>query len=491
MTNYNPLKNWLHLRITVVLLSTLLSILAFYTDDIINPDGILYIYMVQAFIDGGLSAMAQLYNWPFFSIITALFSQITHISAELSAKIICTILFVLFTDTLLLLSQKTLPCSRHIAIAAVLILFFYTLNNYREFIIRDTGYWAFCCLALYQFLCFIETKKLKHAFLWQLFILVAILFRVEGVVLMAFIPLFVLFSDSFQKKRSSIFPLYYLIIFVLILSLTIVISNDTSNAFGKIVQITQYLNLEALQANFITKSNVISNQILHPASASYGSLVLSFGLVSIAIYSIIKAFSVPYLLLTALSFKHSTTLIRPQYLSFLLYFFLINVFILIIFTLQSSLVTGRYNVLTVTILFLILLPTLCQFIDDIYTQHKKTSIGIVILLLTFSMGDTFIDSNSKSHIKEVAKWAASELPDNTLVMTTNPTVEYYFNSNRPKATITLDKNIKHYKNYDYIILHQKNRNKKFTSLVQKMSVESVYEKSGNRDKSVLYKVHSQ
>ncbi|NOQ81955.1 MAG: hypothetical protein GQ548_05470 [Methylophaga sp.] len=485
---YSPISNSLHLRFTVAILSMLLSTLAFYTDDIINSDAILYVYTIEAFTNGGLVEMTKLYNWPFFSIIASLFSQFTHISAELSAKIICAGLFVLFTDALLQLSQKILPSSRHLVIAAVLILSFYTINNYREFIIRDAGYWAFCCIALFQFLCFLDTHKIKHAMLWQVAILVAILFRVEGAVLLAFIPLFVLF-DSQSNKIKSLISLYFLTLTVLFIGIILAISNDSfSNAFGKISQITNYLNVESLLSDFTRRADLISNQIMHSAAADYGPMVLFWGLVSITIYSLIKGISTPYLLLSLLAFKYNHKFIKPHYFAFLSYVVLVNVILLIIVTLKINLVTARYGVLTVTILLLILLPTFCQFIEDIWHRRNKIQLSIVALLLIFSIGDIFISSNSKEHVKDVTKWAAYELPKNVRVMTTDTTVKYYFNINNPKATLTFERDINLYTNYDYMILLQKKKNKALSSQLQDMSIKSIYEKSGKRDKSIVYQI---
>ncbi|HHA19656.1 MAG TPA: hypothetical protein ENK70_08130, partial [Methylophaga sp.] len=90
----------------MALISLLLSILALYSDDIINSDGIMYIELSQAYLDGGLIASAKVYNWPFFSILVALIHQITQLSLETSTYVLNTILFVLLTDVLVLISNK-------------------------------------------------------------------------------------------------------------------------------------------------------------------------------------------------------------------------------------------------------------------------------------------------------------------------------------------------------------------------------------------------
>ena len=485
MMSYFPINNFMHLRILLALLSLLLSAVAFYIDDIINADAMLYVQTIQAFMNGGLTEMAKLYNWPFFSIVAATFSQLTHIPPELSAKIICTILFVLFTDALLLLSSKIVPSSRQLFIAAILILFFYSINNYREFIIRDTGYWAFFCYAFYQLMNFIDTSKVKHALLWQTFMIIATLFRVEGAILLVLIPIFLFFSNSFKKNIHFFLRLYSLIIIALIAGVIIVINTDSSNAFSKIFQITGFLELDTIHTSFMTKANLISQQILHPAAASYGPMVLFSGLVFITLYSVVKGLSIPYLILSFISIKHTKYLHRSKYFSFFLYAFFITLLILISFSLQTNLVTRRYSLLSAVLLFLMLLPTLCQYIDDAWSTQKKKSIFIIIFLLFVSMADTLISSNSKAHVKDVSKWAATNLPNDARILTINSAVTYYFNSHNPKATITQTRNIKDYHTFDYIILLQK---KSRPLLPIKSPVEIIYKQSGNRDETIVYKV---
>ena len=341
---------------------------------------------------------------------------------------------------------------------------------------------------MYQFLCFLDTHKMKHAILWQVAILIAILFRVEGAVLLAFVPLFVLFNSQANKIRS-ILSLYFITLISLSIGVILSIANDSFGpAFGKVSQIANYLNVDLLLSDFTKRADLISSQIMHSAAADYGPMVLFWGLVSITIYSLIKGISTPYLLLSLLAFKYNHKFIKPHYFAFLSYVVLINVILLIIVTLKINLVTARYGVLTVTILLLILLPTFCQFIEDIWHRRNKTQLAIVAFLLIFSIGDIFISSNSKEHIKDVTKWAAYELPENVQVMTTDTTVKYYFNINNPKATITFTRDINLYTNYDYIILLQKKKNTSLNTLLNNMSVQPIYEGSGRRDKSVVYQV---
>ena len=98
LTNSNTLFK---IRAFTALASLLLSVFAYYSNDIINNDGILYMNMAEAFLQGGLAETVKLFNWPFFSILVASIHQLTSLPLETSANILNALLFVLLLDTLI------------------------------------------------------------------------------------------------------------------------------------------------------------------------------------------------------------------------------------------------------------------------------------------------------------------------------------------------------------------------------------------------------
>jgi hypothetical protein len=135
------LKAVTNLRIIAVIISLLLSILAVITDDVINSDGVLYVEMAEAFLEGGLAGAANLYNWPLYSVLAAIISQITTLSILHSFYVLNALLFTLVVDACICLCSQRITQYRQLIIASIVLLCFYSVNEYRDYIIRDAGYW--------------------------------------------------------------------------------------------------------------------------------------------------------------------------------------------------------------------------------------------------------------------------------------------------------------------------------------------------------------
>ncbi|HET8807053.1 MAG TPA: hypothetical protein VFM76_01605, partial [Methylophaga sp.] len=79
-------ESMISIRLLTAIFSLTLSIFAYHASVIINADGILYIYTIDAFKAGGIAATESLYNWPFFPILTAWLSELTGWNTEFSVK---------------------------------------------------------------------------------------------------------------------------------------------------------------------------------------------------------------------------------------------------------------------------------------------------------------------------------------------------------------------------------------------------------------------
>ncbi len=313
-TNHQVPLTFFQLRLILALFSLLLSAFAYYNDDIINSDGILYMQMAEAYLQGGLAATANLYDWPFFSILIALLSKITGLPLESSSMLLNSVLFAIFTDALLLISSKLLTTERQLIIAAVLILFFYSINDYRDFIIRDIGYWAFISLALWQFINFIDGRRLHHAIGWQLLAGIALLFRIEAAIMLLLLPLFMLAVRSWKVALRSIFQLCIIVLLATFLLTVVVIisAGSGTEAFGKIGSILEYLDLTDYMLRFDQHSALIAKQILHPVADDEAGIMLFSGMTGILLYQLITGLSAPYLILLLLGLKQPTHLFNSS-----------------------------------------------------------------------------------------------------------------------------------------------------------------------------------
>lgn len=483
-------KDFFRLRILLFFFSLMFSVYALITDDIINSDGILYMQMAKAFIDGGLAATASLYDWPFYSILIALFSQFTGLSTEISAGVLNAIFFAIFTDFLLLISRQLLPQLKQTFYAALLILFFYTLNNYRDFIIRDIGYWAFTASALYCFIRFLSLKKMKFAFLWQLSMAISILFRIEGVVLLLAMPFYVLFVGERQDAIKSYINLNLLsIVIPFILILISLLSDGWTSAFGKLISIIHYLDIDNFIVLFKENANIIASEIMHPVADEDSKSVLFLGLIGMVFFKIFLGLSPAYILMYLLSIIYKIKPTKSSFLPVILYFLSINFLILLVFSFKQYFITGRYAIMAMVAVFLLFLPRLCALIEEALRFRKKSLSFFIITLMIFTLGDAAHKTNSKSYIPSTASWAADNLSAESKIITSSKFIAYYFNKKSEKNKIKLVTDLSILDEYDYFIQIEKVKPSELNASMNKLQLKQIY-KTENRygDKAVIYKV---
>lgn len=475
-----------NIRLFTALFSLILSIFAFYTDDIINSDGIKYIKMAEIFLESGFIESTKIMGWPFFSILIAYLHEVTSFSFELSAYILNSLLFVLITDSLILISNKILPNKHQLTFAALLIICFYSLNEYRDFIIRDIGYWAFCSLSLLQFIRFLETPSLKNSIFWQLSIILAILFRIEGLVILFGLPVYLLtFSPPFKALKQivqlNLLPLISIIfvgLFTPGLSALIEI-NATERSYSGLIHLLKIFN---------SKTEFLGSQILNQYSEEYSALILSSGLFIMLIYKLTKGLSFGYLSLYFLSQWQKKSFQYPHR-HLLSYFLVLNIIILIAFLFHGYFVVSRYLVMALLALLLLILPTICHKLEQAWIQKKYLFLGLASTILLVSLIDATTQSNSKSYIKDTAIWASKNLPKNKALLTTDKFTRYYFESHKIESNLTLTKNLNFYEKYDYLISVEKKHNDELQSILKTMNIEAIFSLKNKRgDQSIIYKI---
>ena len=502
LTNSNTLFK---IRAFTALASLLLSVFAYYSNDIINNDGILYMNMAEAFLQGGLAETFKLFNWPFFSILVASIHQLTSLPLETSANILNALLFVLLLDTLILISKKFQLNPQQLAVAAMLFICFQSFNEYRDFIIRDFGYWAFSTLALYRFILFLEKPSITNATLWQLIAVAAVLFRVEGIVILLGLPLYLFIYHSPKVALKQIVKLNYLFILAIISVTVFTIElSGISAAFNKITTVTKYISPDVFLDRFNQKTSIIETQVLNQYSVKYSAFILSSGLIFMLCYKVIKALSLGYLGLFLFSWWQKNKIPAVPYRNLIIYFAALNIVILLTFLFHEYFMSRRYAMVTLISLLLLMLPRLTDLIVQAWTARNKWLLAVIGLVLLIGLVDGITQSRSKAYIKETAIWASQNLPANSTAITDNTIIQYYYQSHQPKAALSkvwvgayssngyqdnFEKILKTSLNYDYLIVVEKYNNIKIKKLLATMKLEQIYSQETKRhNKASVYKI---
>lgn len=188
-------------------LSCVLSMVLFFaysaTDNILNDDGINYIYAAHSMTEG-LPEQAKSYRPEtlFYSQI-ALIATITGLDLYPSAQLLS-----LFWQALLacgfiaiIRSFDTSMQSQLIALAVFFSMM--SLNDLRPDIIRGFGFWALQLWAVWAGLKYIKSRLWHFALLWLGLSGISILYRAEGLVYFALIPVLILLNTGFTGKFTA------------------------------------------------------------------------------------------------------------------------------------------------------------------------------------------------------------------------------------------------------------------------------------------------
>ena len=194
------------LRLIAIVLSCCFSLIVIFANFIPNDDAFSYIRAAELFNEQGLNATLISYGWFWYSVLISLLSSVLPIGLMSSAHLLNIFSFALLVHAFITLATEYRPTSEVKFFAAAIILCYPTINEMRYFIVRDFAYWAFTLIALTQFIRFTKTGKLINGFGWLIAMTTAVLFRLEGLIILAFTPFILFIPDQFAgNDRTRLF----------------------------------------------------------------------------------------------------------------------------------------------------------------------------------------------------------------------------------------------------------------------------------------------
>jgi hypothetical protein len=472
--NQHDVRNVL---LVTAVVSLLLSLSQVLVDNVINSDGVLYVLTASHIQDGDWQSASKLYNWLFYPFLIAQISTITSISLEYSAHLLnglCTaiscVTFVLIIKEFGAKDKTTLW------FASLIILCFPNFNEYRNFIIRDHGYWAFYLLSSYFFIKAYQQLTIKTLTALAFSAVVAALFRVEGIIFVVLLPVIVFVRHFFsRRKTTTALTLTFLIISTLVLMYYFINTTENISGFTKSTQIERAIETPF---NKITSSIDITKAYIHKLSPAGFSddyaltiLVITFFLILITeIFSAtspLYAIGLAAALLNKENFQ-SLSAFRPW-----IYLILINIIILCGFLISKFFLAGRYPI-PLALTLITLLPFLAQSLSlhfkskNITTFQKRAIILCTTLFIILSIdGLVSTKASNKDHLKIAGEWisASNEGNEKTSIYTNNEFIAYYSDHQSRKRirnndfeTVLLKVKKGALKDFDFLAIHISRKN---------------------------------
>ncbi|MBU1183149.1 MAG: glycosyltransferase family 39 protein [Proteobacteria bacterium] len=227
----------------------------------VNKDGMLYIEAAQKIAGGHFKEGLSIYPMPFYPILISMFHFL--IPDWVSAARIISITFIVFTLVPLYLLTKKL-FDRNAAFWACLAFAIAPFpNDLADGVIRDPGF--IFCIAWAVYFAFRSSQEPRIFFLFMtaVFSVSSIFFRIEGIILILFSPVYFLALYFIEKQKRAyllkgsilliMVPLFLLIIFF-------IFGQNSTNSFNRSFEI--YSEFQRLfKIEFLDNYYVLSDQL--------------------------------------------------------------------------------------------------------------------------------------------------------------------------------------------------------------------------------------
>ncbi len=392
----------------------------------INSDSVLYLEAAKWMAAGDFRQALAIYNWPFYSICIALVAKLFHIPILLSAQILSTVFFMLSTTAFLNIVSRLGGNQRTLIIAALSLFGCdYLLGDVLPMLMRDQGYWAFFLLSVWVFIKFIEQPTWLSGGLWQMSIVIAVLFRIEGIFYLA-LPMIVVFEPALAWRDKLLVWLKanYLVLLGLLLLLSSLYFLP-SHYLGRLLELSPQQVMQSYHAMLVKKSDLMSTQVLGRYLNEYALLIILIGFLLItflkSIFSvglISSALAANYVWQVKKFSLSMRALYAVMFISFIsMYGIITKVFVL----------SGRY-IISMSFMLLILASFgLAQLLHSKAHRYNKKIALIVLMIFALTAVKNLMPKPERFDFRQDAMvWLKNNNPQQEKVFFNEIRLAYYY-----------------------------------------------------------------
>lgn len=427
--------------IFAIITSLLLSLLVSWQAGVINPDAVCYLLSAQTIGTSGLSDAMKLCGqaqWPFYSIFIYAIAQVTHLSFAVSAYLldaVCSVFSIVF---FMLIIEALGARQLTVWLAAFVVLLAHHFIGVREYIIRDHGFWAAYLASIYYLIRFVSSTAKRDVLYFGLSMVLATLFRIEGIVFLVLTPFITWFLKGYSfKQRCKLFIMLNLPALFLALIGSAFMLFHAQQGIAHISRLPNFYHQlmqtpAILSYRFNTSKDMLVRYVLPLEAASSAGTIWLVALVSWYILQIIDNLTPIYALLVlyACFYKlpsHTSNKTRNGSIV-LIGFIVINVIITAGFFAEYFFLSKRY----LMALSLVLMTFVPFALDHLllHWQDKRSRVmylfaSFVIVIYALSAMLNF--TSSKTYIHEAGVWLAQHVPADQTIFANDLQVKYYSN----------------------------------------------------------------
>lgn len=413
--------------------SLLLSLWRLLTLDVINPDGICYLQSAHTVVQQHTLAMqvCDQSGWPFYQVLIGGFSLLTGWQVGVSAAVLDSLLSLVsvlsFVAIVFHLSGNR--SVRWLGIATILLA--HHFNAFRADVIRDHGYWAFYLLSIYTLLCFQgerdPRKRRGLAFAWSGALLMATLFRLEGIVFLVLLPCWLVLTEPHERKtRIKTFLLLNSVLFVSVSLVCLWLLSHPVHSLGRLEYLIFQLThgVQSMWHHWQQASSALGRHVLNVYSARDASLVLGLDLSGYYVACLLDVLTIGYFLPVLYAFAKRHLGMPKESRGLLLAYVAVNFLITAFFLAENFFLARRYLMaMALTLMFWV--PFALQDLIRQWPRRRWSLVLAIALIAICSAGGIVQFGTSKKYLREAGDWLALHTPPSAHVYSNVPVVLYY------------------------------------------------------------------
>lgn len=422
----------LDIRWAAVGASLLLSVFTLLLQDIPNSDAYTYARTAEIFLSDGLRAAYQHYSWATYSILIGIVSS-TGLDVFSAGLAVNSLFYAILVYAYLSIVREIDESEPLLLLSAICILVYPQLNEYRELLIRDLGFWSLSLVGLWQFLIYARTQSLSNAIACCAALLVAASFRAEALAYLALTPLALLLDSRIDHalRRALLVRLYALVVALsaVLLVFLALMGLNVAQLFIEFASIYEPF----VSGNFTLNDDerallgsLLFTDYAATFSREYIELFLLAGMLAILLANLVTALGGPFVLVLLAGLAYGKLRLPGHIKAPVLIYLAINFLILLGFLLLTRYLSSRYAMMMCILLSLFVPITLKHLLDKAKRGGAKSLRYIVAVFLSYCAIDAYYSfGESKTYVIDAIEWLAQNTEESQGLITNNHAVAYF------------------------------------------------------------------
>lgn len=400
----------------------------------INNDSVLYFEAARLFSIGEWKASFELWGWPLYPALIALVHTISGFSLHFSAQVLNVLFFGIATLSFLQLirlcsgDNLTLLCG-----ALLLFSSQYIVGDALQMLLRDQGFWAFFLTSLVFFVRFYRSLSWTDAIAWQLAMIVAMLFRVEGITYLLALPFVLLLNKPlpWSARGFSLFKAHCINLSAGVAIAGYLLFKGLSvSHLGRLQEIFTTSLLEELTHRLIVRADIMADKVLGNYLDDFAveGLILTFLFIMLA--KTISSAGWITVGLAAYAGRLRQRLIDHDTWKILAAVMIIALIDMLLIIVKVFVLSSRYVVPLTLMLTLLaafgLRQLIGQMTDTSRNRFYKWLVAALLVILVLGMIKNVLPKREGyNYQQDAVAWVKSHNPDNLPVFYDSSRVRYY------------------------------------------------------------------